>query len=94
MPFPQQTPHFYDRANVNALEPNQMGVYGLFLYGRCIYVGKGDIRKRLLDHLNYDNPCITREQSTHWVHEVTADMDTRERQLILELDPVCNQRDG
>lgn len=92
MSFPQQTPHIYDRAHVNVLEPNQMGVYGLFLYGRCIYVGKGYIRKRLLDHLNYDNACITREQPAFWVAEVSANTDARERQLILELNPVCNQR--
>jgi hypothetical protein len=92
MPFPLQPLHIYNRANVLALEPNQMGVYGLFRQEAWIYVGKGDIRKRLIDHLNEDNPCITKGQPTHWVYEVTANMDEREWQLIFELEPLCNQR--
>ena len=79
---------------MEALKPNQYGVYGLFKTGNCIYVGKGDIRSRLLDHLNGDNACITRHAPTHFVAAVTADADTRERQLILELGPVCNKRLG
>lgn len=72
-----------------------MGCYGL--YGGSqgwVYVGKGDIRERLLRHVNGDNPCITRHQPTHWVDEVTSDHDRRERELILELKPTCNQRVG
>jgi hypothetical protein len=94
MPFPQQTPRAFNRINIEALNPNQYGVYGLFREGSWIYVGKGDIRQRLIDHLNGDNPCIIRERPTHWVDEVTANMDARERQLILELNPICNQRIG
>jgi len=55
MPFPQQNPRIYNKANVEALNKNQMGCYGLLKNGVCIYVGKGDIRQRLLDHLNGDN---------------------------------------
>jgi hypothetical protein len=94
MAFQQQQPRFFNRPNVEALRPNQFGVYGLFRKGQWVYVGKGDIRQRLLDHLNRDNPCITREQPTHWMDEVTANMDEREKQLISELDPICNRRIG
>jgi hypothetical protein len=94
MAFQQQQPPFFNRPNVEALRPNQFGVYGLFRKGQWVYVGKGDIRQRLLDHLNRDNPCITREQPTHWMDEVTANMDEREKQLISELDPICNRRIG
>jgi hypothetical protein len=94
MPFPQQTIRLFTRNNILALKENQLGVYGLYRQGVWIYVGKGDIRQRLLDHFNGDNPCITREKPTHWVDVVCADYDTREKQLISELNPTCNQRIG
>ena len=97
MPFVQQTPRLYTRENIEAINPGQLGVYGLFKEGVWIYVGKGDIRKRLLDHLNGDNPCITRTQPTHWVDEViNSDPSLREKQLITELSPrlICNERLG
>jgi len=86
----------YTRQNVEALNPNQFGVYGIFGQNRWIYVGKGDIRKRLLDHLNGDNSTILAAGPTHWVGEVCADsvMSSREKQLILELQPICNQKVG
>jgi hypothetical protein len=95
MPFVQQTPRIFNRQNVEALNPNQYGVYGLFKPGKWIYVGKGDIRQRLLAHLNGDNPCITQDAPTHWVDEViSGDPSSREKQLILELQPSCNQKVG
>jgi len=94
MPFPQQEPRLYTRADVEALSPGQLGVYGLYRAGLWVYVGNGDIRQRLLDHLNGDNPCISASGPTHWVSAVTSAYDQLERQLILELSPVCNQRVG
>lgn len=96
MPFIQQIPRAYTRQNVEALNSNQFGVYGIFRQGRWVYIGKGDIRKRLLDHLNRNNPLILAAQPTHWVDEVCVDpiMSNREKQLILELQPLCNQRIG
>ena len=95
MPFVQQTPRLFNRANIEALNPNQNGVYGLFKQGKWIYVGKGDIRQRLLAHLNGDNPYISREAPTHWVDElVTGDPSSQERALILEFQPSCNQKVG
>ena len=95
MPFPEQTPKTFTRASIEALRSGQVGVYGLFRGTVWIYVGKGDIRQRLLDHLNGDNSCITRERSTHWVDVLTqGDPSERERQLILELTPLCNRRVG
>ena len=95
MPFIEQTPRQFTLHNVEAIRPNQNGVYGLFNQGSWIYVGKGDIRQRLLDHLNGDNPCILRNQPTHWVDEVIdGDPSAREKQLIREFSPVCNQRVG
>jgi hypothetical protein len=95
MPFIQQTPRMFNRQNVEALNPNQIGVYGLLKQGICIYVGKGDIRQRLLAHLNGDNPCITRETPTHWVDELTlGDPSGREKELIIEFQPSCNKKVG
>ena len=46
--FPQQTPRPFTRAGIEALAPNQMGCYGIYRQGQCVYVGRGDIRTRLL----------------------------------------------
>lgn len=95
MGFVNQIPRIYSLSNVQALNLNQNGVYGLLSNGACIYVGKGDIRQRLLDHLNGDNPLIIRYKPTHWIDEVVAgDPSNREKQLIAELRPICNQRIG
>ena len=95
MPFPKQEARAFTRANVEAITPGQFGCYGLFVNGGgWVYVGKGDIRKRLLDHLNGDNPCITRNRPTDWVDWVTNSMDAAEKALILELQPTCNKKVG
>lgn len=95
MGFPNQTPRAFIKANVESITPGQFGCYGLFVNGGgWVYVGKGDIRKRLLDHLNGDNPCITRTRPTHWVDIVTNNLDALEKALILELQPSCNKKVG
>ena len=94
MPFPPQTARAFTRANVETLNPDQWGCYGIFKQGQWIYVGKGDIRTRLLAHLNGDIPCITRSGATHWVDMVTANFDRVEKELIVELNPICNQKVG
>lgn len=96
MPFIQQTIRTFNRQDIEALNPNQYGVYGIFKHLQWIYIGKGDIRTRLLEHLNGDNALILRHGPTHWVGELHADpaMSARERELILECDPPCNQRVG
>jgi len=94
MPFNNNAVKNFNRVSIEAIDPNQIGVYGIFRDGQWIYVGRGDIRSRLLDHLNGDIPCIQREGATKWVAEVTNNSVARERELILELQPVCNQRVG
>jgi len=94
MPFSQQTPREFTKAGIEWLNPNQTGVYGIFRSGTWIYVGRGDIRSRLLDHLNGGNPRITKEKPTHYVAEVTSNNEAREKTLILELNPVANQKVG
>jgi hypothetical protein len=92
MPFNRDNPvRRFTRGNVESFPPDQLGVYGLFTRGRWIYVGSGDIRERLLGHLNGDNDCIAEHRPSDWVHEVTPDYAEREKQLILELRPRCNE---
>jgi len=96
MAFIQQVPRLFTRANIEAIGPGQTGVYGIFNQFRWIYVGKGDIRQRLLAHFNGDKPAILQAGPTHWVDEVLSDpaMSAREQALIIECNPLCNQRIG
>ena len=94
MGFPEQTTRAFTQANVKLIPEGQMGCYGLFKKDQWIYVGKGDIRARLLAHLNNDNPCITKASPTNWVDEVTPNYNDREKALILELNPACNKKVG
>lgn len=94
MPFPKQDAKGFNRTSIEALKPDQIGVYGLFKTGSWVYIGRGDIRARLLDHLNGDNPCIVREEPTHWVNVVTTDSVEREKALIIDCYPICNQSVG
>jgi hypothetical protein len=94
MPFPDQNLRPFTQADIERITPNQFGCYGLVANGSVVYVGKGDIRTRLLAHLNGDNAVISICEPTHWVSVVTSNMDEREKQLILEYFPICNQRVG
>lgn len=94
MPFPEQSPRAFTRAGIEVLSVGQKGCYGIFKSGQWIYIGKGDIRERLLSHVNGDNPCIAWSGATHYVAAVTANMDALEKSLILEHTPSCNQRVG
>lgn len=97
MPFVQQTSRIFTLQNIEAINEGQLGVYGLFKSGEWVYVGKGDIRNRLLSHLRGDNPCIIQKRPTHWVDEVIPNSfqrDQREKELIIELGPSCNERVG
>ncbi len=91
MPFLQQPIRSFTRTGISEFNPNQYGVYGIFNQDRWIYIGKGDIRQRLLDHLNGDNPRILQYRPTSFVAEVTPNADAREKELCRELQPVGNQ---
>lgn len=96
MPFPDQgfKPFTFKRVK-DILPIDGNGVYGIYRDNVCIYVGKGEIRARLLVHLDGDNPCILRENPTHWVDVILqGDPSDREKELILELNPICNEKVG
>lgn len=91
MPFVDQKGRPYTRSNVDVLNPNQMGVYGIYNATQWIYIGSGDIRELLLGHLNGDMPCIDKAQPTGWVGEISNTAAVRARELILEFKPLCNR---
>jgi hypothetical protein len=95
MAFVQQQPRLFSRHDIETLNVGQIGVYGIYRAGLWIYIGKGDIRRRMLDHVGGDNPLILSHGPTHWVAELTVgDPTNREKQLIMECSPYCNQRVG
>ena len=68
MPFPQQPEQLFTKEGIEWLAAGQTGCYGLYRQGQWIYVGKSDdFRRRMLEHFNGDNPCITRARPTHYV---------------------------
>jgi hypothetical protein len=82
----------YTKAEIEGLNPNQNGVYGIFRGNAAVYIGSGDIRARLLAHINGDNACITKEKPNQWTGEVfVGDPTKREGELIREYHPLCNE---
>jgi hypothetical protein len=94
MPFPKQDSRPFTKDGIEWLAPNQNGVYGIFRSNAWVYVGRGDLRTRLLAAFNGENPRITRELPTHYVTLVTADDVSWEKALIVELNPIANQKVG
>ena len=92
MPFTNRDPRPFETRAVESLIPNQRGCYAIFTGGRCVYVGHGDIRSRLLAHLAGDNQCILMNRPTHWFAIVTPDPVRTELELLREFLPLCNPR--
>ena len=91
MPFAHEM-RPYTKENILTLKPNQNGVYGIFRDTVAIYVGSGDLRERLLVHINGDNPCIIGNNPNLWTGEVlSGDLTKREAELIREYQPKCNR---
>jgi hypothetical protein len=87
MRFPEQSRKFFTRATVEPLRSGLRGCYGLFRGDDCLYIGKGDIRRRLLAHLEGDDPTISRSFPSHWLAVTAAEIDTLERELVREYRP-------
>jgi hypothetical protein len=82
----------YTKESILALSANQSGVYGIFHDTVAIYIGSGDLRDRLLDHISGDNACITANTPNLWTGEVLPSEPTgREGELIREYRPKCNR---
>lgn len=95
MPFPATCqPIPYTRQQIEAQAKGLIGVYGIFNRSEWIYIGKGDIRARMLAHFDGDIPCINNHRPVAWYGFVTNDADRLEKILIREYSPCCNQRIG
>ena len=82
----------YTRGNILKLTPKQNGIYGIFRGGKAVYIGSGDIRERVLAHIDGDNDCITKNSPDQWTaFLLSADPTRREGELIREYSPICNK---
>lgn len=95
MNFPQQHPLPFTRAAIENLSPNQKGCYGIFAGTTCLYIGRGDIRARLLCHVGgEETPGLLQCRPTTVFTVVTPDEMNREKALMLLHRPTLNQRFG
>jgi hypothetical protein len=97
MPFAHMTTSPFTRQVIEAIPPGTVGVYGIVSATAVIYVGKStDMRERMLAHLYGDNPAILRNSPVSWLGEIrlASEIDAREKQLILEYDPIANKKVG
>ncbi len=86
---PQRT---FDRATIEAHAPDGPGVYILFRGDKCVYLGRGNIREKLLRHVEGDVECIVRHKPTHWYCiKTTSDLPGLERLLAAEFKPLCSE---
>ncbi len=91
MPFTEKV-RPYTKEVILDLDPNQNGVYGIFRDNIAIYIGSGDIKERMLAHINGDNPCITQNTPNQWIGKrLYGDPVRTEMGLIREYDPICNR---
>lgn len=84
--------YLFQRECILQNAPESSGVYGLF-NAFWIYIGEAEnLRARLLEHLDGDDPCIVRFQPSGFAFELASPKDRRGRheQLIRELQPLCN----
>ena len=94
---PEHPSFSFTRESILANAPAASGVYAIYNPRVWIYVGEtGDLKARLLEHLNGDNPCITRHAPTGFQLELCPAQQRLARQnaVILRLNPVCNRSLG
>jgi excinuclease UvrABC nuclease subunit len=86
----------WNSAAITSAAPAASGVYAIASGREWIYIGEaGDVRIRLLQHFNGDNPCVSAGNPDQFSWElVRGDQPRVARQdaLILEMRPRCNQR--
>ncbi|MBU4350877.1 GIY-YIG nuclease family protein [Candidatus Parcubacteria bacterium] len=75
--------------------PSSEGVYLLSETNSedgIIYVGRADnLRERLFEHPDPQNPCLKRKDINYFAYEATTDSERREGELIGKYDPECNR---
>lgn len=75
------------------LAPTSEGVYLLGDEDKdVVYAGRADnLKDRLSQHPDSDNPCLQRKNIKYFAFEVTSNSEEREDELIEEYDPECNR---
>ena len=72
--------------------PTDEGVYMLAAGRIIVYVGRADnLRERLSQHPDSNNPCLQRKNISYFAYEVTGDSQRREQELIDRHNPECNR---
>ncbi len=72
-------------------------MFGIYHGAKCIYVGMAyDVRAAMMEHVTHrsrESRRIFLHDPTQWVYEALAPemIQSREAQVIAELDPVCNR---
>ena len=69
---------------------------GVYLLGdtlqNVVYAGRADdLRDRLSEHPDPNNPCLQIKTIKYFAFEETNDSEERERELIRDHDPECNR---
>jgi excinuclease UvrABC nuclease subunit len=97
MPFESGTTLGFTEKDIAKVAPETSGVYAIFNKTRCIYVGDAqDVEASLYSHLrggSEESYWIRSQQPTFFRLERCdeAAREAREKELIAELDPVCNR---
>ncbi len=93
MPFPDQPRHPFTPEEVARVPEGKRGVYGLFNDLGCVFVGKGNLRERLLLHLKpgytEEARCIRKLAPTYFLLEETENFVVRHMGLAVEYAPRC-----
>ncbi len=93
MPFPGQPRRPFAAGEIERLPPGKRGVYGLFNEEGCIFVGKGNLRERLLLHLKpgytEEARCVRNSAPAWFMIEETENFVVRHMGLVVEYRPKC-----
>ncbi|MCK6461231.1 MAG: hypothetical protein L6Q95_15215 [Planctomycetes bacterium] len=93
MPFPDQPRRPLTPDEIARVPEGKRGVYGLFSDEGCVFVGKGNLRERLLAHLKpgytEEARCIRRSAPTWFLYEETENFVVRHMGLVVEYAPKC-----
>ena len=93
MPFPDQPRRPFAADEIERLATGRRGVYGLFNESGCIFIGKGDLRERLLLHLKpgytEEAHCVRKSAPAWFLVEETENFVVRHMGLVVEYAPKC-----
>lgn len=99
MPLSKAVLRPFTKNDILSLNPNQYGVYAIFCgspSNSWVYIGRGDIRTRMLAHINGDIPEIFKYTPHKWAALIYAEAEqiVLEKQMILKYQPLCNKKVG